>query len=52
MKKKIILKLEGKSMETYTQAWLTFISGVTAIVEQILGSDKGKKSKRVGVWES
>ena len=38
-------------MKTQTKTWAAFIKGVTAAVQQILGLDKGNKSKRVGVRE-
>ena len=45
-------KFDGKSMETMTIICSEFPSRGKAIVEQILASEEGKKSKRAGLWES
>ena len=45
-------EFDGKSMETETTTWLEFFNGGKAIVEQILASEEGNKSKRAGLWES
>ena len=52
MKWDILFEFIGKSMETETKTWSEFPKGGKAIVEQILGPEERKKSKRAGLWES
>ena len=42
---------DGKAMESETTT-SEFPKGGKAIVEQMLGSEEGNKSKRAGLWES
>ena len=44
-------EFHGKSVETET-LWSGFPNGGKAIVEQILDSEEGNKSKKAGLWES
>ena len=44
-------EFDETSMEIETTKWSEFSNGVEAIVEQILASEVGNKSKRAGLWE-
>ena len=39
-------EFNGKSMETETTAWLEFLNGGKAIIEEIMGSKKKKKIQK------
>ena len=45
-------EFDGSSMETETTTWSEFTNWGKAIVDQILGLEERKKSKRAGQWES
>ena len=54
IKQGMLFEFDRKSMETETITWSEFPVGGKAIVEQILASEEGKKSKRAvpqsGIW--